>query len=523
MEQTKNKAVKTAGFMMVIMLAGKILGLFRDILLANYYGAGMAADAFTTASIIPRTFFDAMFASAISASFIPVFNQYRELDGEERAFSFAHVFISFIGVITIVLTAIGIGAAKPLVAWFADGFDAETTALCIRLLRIMFPTVFFTGIAYSFVGILQSLDEFGIPAALSIVSNGIIILYYLFFNRYFGIFGLAAAFFIGWAMQAVMQLPALRKKGYRFHLRLHRDPGLSRVGRLMLPVMVSTWVQPINLMICTKFASRLFDSGGVANINYANNLYTIIVGVFVSSVANVIFPELSRQKANADDDGFGKTINTTTRAMCFLLLPMLVGLFLMSGPIVKLLYERNSFTPTDTLITARALRYFTLGMLGFGLQTILSRAFYAEQNGKTPLLSGAASILVNLVLCRLLAERYDVAGLGVASAVAATVSALVLVVPMKKRDGQFLNKAFGKQFLKMLCAALGMGVVVYLLRNALANAFADTLINRVLLVALPTAAGVLIYLALALALRIDEAKIAFGFVNRLRKKMGENQ
>ena len=514
MEQNEKKTVKVVGFMMVIMLVGKVLGLLRDMFLASFYGSSAAANAFTVASLIPRTFFDAMFASAISASFIPVFNQLREREGEERAFGFAHAFVTLIGVISLVLTVVGVAAARPLAALYGAGFDQPTLELCVELLRILFPTIFFTGIAYSYVGVLQSLDEFGIPAALSIASNGVIILYYIFLDKYFGIYGLAVAFLVGWAMQMLIQLPALRKKGYTLRPRLARDPGLKQVGLLMLPVMVSTWIQPINLTICTRFASRLFEGSAVADINYANNLYTIIVGVVVSSIANVIFPKLSRQKANADEEGFGRTLSVTTKAMCFVVLPLLVGVFVMSTPLVQFLYERNSFTATDTYITSRALRYFALGMLGFGVQTILSRAFYAEQNGRLPLISGAASIAVNVILCKLLVGRWDVMGLAVASAVSATVSALVLAVACKRQSKEFLNRAFWAQFARMLLAAVLMGMVVVMVRRGLGSMLGEGLAARGLKLIVPTVVGVISYAVFSVLFGVDEARAVVGHLRK---------
>src|SRR5699024_590422 len=155
-------------------LVGKVLGLVREQLLAANYGNGMAANAFTTASLMPRTFFDAVFASAISASFIPIFNEYLQKKGKEEAFALSNRFITLIGVVTIGMTLICEVFSEQFVWLFASGYDGETIALAARLSQIMFPTIFFTGIAFSFVGILQSLDEFNIPAALSVASNAVI-------------------------------------------------------------------------------------------------------------------------------------------------------------------------------------------------------------------------------------------------------------------------------------------------------------------------------------------------------------
>ncbi len=521
MAEKGKSAVKTVSFMMVITLVGKILGLVREQLLAANYSVGPQAVAFLTASRIPRIFFDAVFASAISASFIPVFNEYLEKKGKEAAFRLSNQFITSIGIVTCILTVLGILFAEPLVWLSADGFDPSIGALCISLLRILFPAIIFTGIAFSFVGILQSLDEFGIPAAMSVASNLVIIIYYIFFNERFGIYGLTIAFLIGWAMQAVIQIPALRKKGYHFRPCMDfKEEGMKKIGILMLPVMVSTWIQPINIVINTRFASHIFEgSAGVAAIEYANTLYSIIVGVFVLSIANVIFPRLSRLTANNEEKAVAETVNKTLRAMAFLLVPMMIGLMTLSQPIVRLMYEWGEFGSFSTKITSRALFFFSLGMLGFGVQTILSRAYYAAQDGKTPFYSGLVSIFVNIVLCLLLVEKMDVGGLALASALSSTVSALFLLVPMQRKNKGLISKGFLIDIVKMMFAAGVMAVAVVWLRNGLLHFLSDGLIIRVLVVGIPAGMGVLIYMVLTYALRLEESLEVFSFAKKMKCKI----
>ncbi|MBO5330083.1 MAG: murein biosynthesis integral membrane protein MurJ, partial [Anaerotignum sp.] len=422
MSEKGNQAVKTVSFMMLITLFGKILGLVREQLLAANYGTEMEAAAFLLASRIPRTFFDVIFASAISASFIPIFVEYLQKYGKEEAYRLANRFITVISTVTIVMMLAGMALAEPLTQLIAPGYDGTTAQLCVSLLRMLFPTMLFTAVAFSFVGILQSLDEFNIPAALSVASNGVLILYYIFFNDKFGIYGLTIAFLIGWAMQAIMQIPSLHKKGYHYKPDFHfKDEGLKKIGKLMLPVMVSTWIQPINFMVNTRFASQLANGSvtngelGVSALEYANNLYTIIVGVFVLAIANMVFPKFSRM--TEDKKEFGLAVRGTLKAMIFLLIPMTVGLMALAEPVVTLIYKRGEFDLLATELTSAALFFFALGMVGYGVQNILSRAFYANQDGKTPFYSGLVSIVINAVLCALLLKPMGIGGLALAAAV----------------------------------------------------------------------------------------------------------
>ncbi len=519
MSDNNERTVKAATMMMIITLVGKVLGLVRDSLLAANYGMGMQAYAFQTASRIPRVFFDAIFASAISASFIPIFNESLEKKGRDSAFDFSNKFITLIGIVTVMLTAVGIAFAPQLTAVFSPGFDESTMLLSSKLLRIMFPTVVFTGIAYAFVGILQSFDEFTIPAALSIVSNGIIIIYYLFFNRSFGIYGLSIAFLAGWAMQAVMQIPSLIKKGYRYKpsFAFKHDESIKKVLALMLPVMISTWVQPINIAINTRFASHLYEGAGVSAIEYANNLYTIIVGVFVLSVANVIFPRLSRMTANNEKNSIFKTVIMTVRILSFIIIPMTAGVMVLSPQIINLIYQRGDFTAADTAITSGALFFFAIGMFGYGLQTIISRAFYAEQDGKTPFIAGLISIIVNVALCSILVEPMSVAGLALASAVSSTVYGIVLYIPLRRKYSDADTNKFGASVVKMIIASCKMAAVVIMLRNLLWNADAG-MIMRIISVGVMVIAGVAVYMIICRIIKLYEAEVAFGFVGGMLKK-----
>lgn len=521
--QSKNTTVKAVSFMMLITLLGKVLGLVRDQMLAANYGNGMEASAFTIASLMPRTFFDAIFASAISASFIPIFNEYLQKKGKKEAFALSNRFVTLMGLVTLCMTLVGEVFAKEFVFLFAGGYSAETANLAAQLSRMVFPTMFFTGIAFSFVGILQSLDEFNVPAALSVASNLVIVLYYIFFNDKFGVQGLAVAFLIGWAMQAVIQIPSMHKKGYRYRLDFHfRDEGLKKIGLLMLPVMVSTWIQPINLVINTQFASHLENGDAqVPALQYANTLYTIIVGVFVLAIANLIFPKLSRMTGDSDK-AFGQTVKVTLRSMMFFLIPMMVGLMALSEPLVRLMYERGDFDATGTMMTGTALCFFAVGMIGYGIQTILSRVFYAKQDGKMPFYSGVISIAVNVVLCFALMKPMGLGGLALASAVSSTVAALILFIPTAKKYPDIWDSNLAKDLAKMAFAAMMMLVCVWVSHRFLLGHMSDGLLTRLVVVAVPTGIGIVVYMVLTYGFRIEESRFAFDILKNILQKRTNN-
>lgn len=523
MARKGNQAVRTVSFMMLITLLGKLLGMVREQFLAAKYATGVEGAAFMAASQVPRLFFDAIFASAISASFIPIFVEYLEKRGRKEAFALANRFITLISTVTVCLMLLGMLFAEPITRLFVPGYEVETIALCIPLLRMLFPTMLFTAIAFSFVGILQSLDEFNIPAALSVVSNTIIIIYYIFFNDRLGVYGLTAAFLLGWAMQAFMQLPSLWKKDYHFRPDFRfRDDGLRRIGKLMLPVMVSTWIQPINFVINSRFASLLpnGEQNGTA-LQYANTLYTIIVGVFVLAIANIIFPQLSRMTGEEGKEEFGKTVKVTLRSMMFLLIPMMAGLMVLAEPVVRLIYQRGQFQAEDTLLTSTALFFFSVGMAGYGVQTILSRAFYANQDGKMPFLSGVVSISVNWILCSILLEPMGLGGLALAAALSTTAAAAVLFVPAVRKYPGILDGSLVSQLTKMLAAAMGMVALVLGSYRFFAARLGGSLLMQVFSLGVAVCIGVAVYMMLAWVLRIEEGRMVFETLGRLMGRGAE--
>ena len=518
MSKQQENSTRTIGIMMLITLLGKVLGLYRDRLLAIHYGVGMEANAFYTASRIPRVFFDAVFASAIAACFIPVFSEYLTKKGKDEAFRFSGNFITIMGVLCAVLSALGMVCSPALVELFADGYDAQTAALAAELTRIMFPTVLFTGVAFSFVGVLQSLGEFNIPALISTISNSVIILYYFTLNDQFGIYGLAAAFLVGWLLQAVVQVPALKKRGFRYLPGFDvASEGMRKVFVLMLPVMVSTWVQPINLTINSRFGSHLYDGAGVSAIEIATNLYLIIAGVFVLSITNVIFPKLSKLTAGNDEGAFQETLKTTMHGCLFFVLPMSAGLMVVSRPLVDFIYGDGQFDAFAVEITAQALFWVSLGMAGYAMQNILSRAYFAKQEGRGPLVAGGLSIAVNLLLCMMLVEPMGVAGLAIASAASSTVYALLLDIPLERQGAGFLSGTFVVELGKMLLASVIMAVAaggILVLTAGLLDGKLGLLISM----AAAAGTGVAVYFVAALVLGLYEAGVVWDMVKRVLKR-----
>ncbi len=501
------KTLKTAFFMIMATLLAKFMGMYRDILFAALYGTGEAAIAYQTASRIPLLFFDIALGSAISSSFIPVFNEYLGRGEKEKATEFSNSFLNIIFLITSLICAVGILLRGPVVSLLGSGLDDSVKLLSSQLLAIMFPSMIFTALAYSFTGVLQSYGEFNAPAAISLASNGIMVLYLLVAGDSLGIYGVSVAMLVAWAFQLLVLIPSLIRKKYRYSFKINfRNEGLIKALKLAVPILISSWVQPINSMVNMFLASFLNGGQAVSALEYANKLYIIFVGVVTYAVSNLIFPSISRLASDGKkEDEFCKVLKTAVSSVMFVLLPVMLIFVTKRVEIVRLVYERGAFGAFQTELTSTALFWYSFGMLGYGLQEMLNKAFYAKQNGKTPMRVSVIGILINIVLSFVFVRGLNtgISGLPLAASIASTFMAATLCIILARRHKIF-EKDFWINCLKTLLSAAVMLVVI----DAMSQInYSSDFVGRALAFLVPSAAGITAYIAGAFILRTDETKM----------------
>lgn len=512
----KNSLFKSATLMMIIMLLGKILGLYRDMLNAQIFGTNsIEGTAFSYASMIPRNFLDIIFASSITGSFIPVFNHYFEKKGKKEAFALAHNFISIVFLISALVTVLSIIFSPQIIdIMVASNIPVEVKDLSINLLRLMFPILIISSLAFTLTGVLQSLDEFSIPAAISISSNVIIIFYYLFLFDKFDIYGLVLFYLLGWLSQVIIQIPFLVKNKFSYKFTINfKDQGIKEIFILMLPVMFSTWVNPINLLVNTRFSSTLGLYGPNA-INYANTIYLVITGVFAASIGNVIFPTLSKLNSKEDNTNFGLIIKDTISLMFFILIPMTFGLIALSTPIIRFLFEKGEFDQTSTYYTSIALSSFSVGILGYGLQMILNRSFYSIKNGKIPAICGIISILINFILSGILVSKIGLYGPALAQSLSILIGSLVMLIVLYKKNNNVFDINIFFNFLKILFISIIMFIVVLITKNIISNL--NIIFKDLFVIGLSTCIGIIVFIMLSLLLNVKESKFILDFIRRIK-------
>lgn len=498
----KKNIFKTFSLIFIITVISKFLGLFRDIVFAKYYGTGYVANAFFAAIRIPTQLVDIILSSAIVSTFVPIFNQVLQKDGKDKANKFANNFVNIVALISTAIAIIGIIFAPQIVKALAGGFDTQTFNLTVELIKITFPMIIFTAIAYSLVGFLQSYGQFNIPAMISAVSNLVIIIFLLLFREKFGIHGVAGCMLFAWLLQVLIQVPFAKKYGYPFGLHIDfKDENIKRVFLFSIPILISTAVLPINNLVSTRLASGMGDNA-VSAMEYAYKLYVVISGVFTYAIGNIIFPEMSRASADDNKEEYKEIINKAMRMMIYILIPLTIGITIFSKDIISVIYERGEFTAESTLITSSILTFFSVGIIGSGIVEVMNKAFYAKQDTKSPLIAGIIMIIINVILCVTLSKFLNVKGLALATSITAIVNAITLMY-MANRNVKIITKELGTFIAKVVISALVMGVVVYLLNKYLQ---ASSLINIFRMI-IGAAMGVVTYYLMTYLLKANEIKL----------------
>ncbi|MBQ3038243.1 MAG: murein biosynthesis integral membrane protein MurJ [Clostridia bacterium] len=500
-----NKMLKTAGFMTIATLLAKVLGMFRDMLIAAYFSTSYVSDAYMTATKLPTMLFDLAIGGVITASFIPVFNGIIQKKGKDEAMSFANHFVGMVMTVSVLVAVMGILFANPLINFLAPDFDVKTHDLAAQLSSIMFPMIIFTGLAFSFVGILQSFGEFNIPSIMSLVSNLTVIAYFPIFGKKFGVHGLAVTMLIAWSLQVIIQIPALKKTGYKFRPRLDfKDLYIKEALILAGPLLISTWVSPLYSIVNTRIASGI--AGGVTMLEYANRLYTVMVGVFSFVVTNLIFPRLSVSNASENYEEANELLSTSIKAILIIILPLMAGLVILGRPVISVVYEHGSFTTDDAIKTGTALSCYCVGMIGFSLNEMLSKAFFSKKNSKTPMYNAIASMLINIMLAYLLSARFGIYGLAFATACGSTANALLNYIAMRIKYGKIFKKSDIISIVKTVTSAVVMSIAVILIYYRLSQLISHSVGGNLIICAVCGAVGVIVYFALCLILGVDEIK-----------------
>jgi putative peptidoglycan lipid II flippase len=463
-KENVSKAAGTVGFFTLI---SRILGLIRDMIVAKFFGAGMAADAFYVAFRIPNLLRRLFAEGSLTIAFIPIFTEYLRQKSKGDAFELARVVLTVLSLILTVVIILGILFAPWVVRIQAWGFGSfgEKYDLTVLLTRITFPYIFLVSLVALFMGVLNSLRHFAAPAAAPIFLNVGIIGATLWISPHISqpIIGTAVGVIIGGVLQVFLQIPWLLKNGISLLPRwMPNHPAVKRIGILMLPSVFGSAIYQFNQFIGTLLASLLVQ-GSVSWLYYADRIVQFPLGVFALAVSTAALPSLSRQAVERDMDAFTDTVNHSLRMTFFITLPAMVGLIILRKPIVQLFFERGVFDSSSTNMTAYALMFYSVGLWAVSGIRVMISAFYALQDSKTPVKIAFVSLVANIIFSVILMGPLRHGGLALALSIASFIQFCLLVFFLRQRLKRWDLLPLTKALLKHVVASVIMGIAVYLL------------------------------------------------------------
>jgi putative peptidoglycan lipid II flippase len=510
----KARIARAAGLVSAMTLVSRILGLVREMVFASLVGAGYHSDAFRIGFRIPNLLRDLFAEGALSAAFVPTYARTQKEGGHEAAFALANRVLTVLAVLLGGLVVAAIAFAWPIVSELAPGFDdqAGKAALTVLLTRVMMPFLLLVSFAAVAMGMLNAEERFAVPALSPALFNVVAILWAvplwaMGLSVEKVVFGWAVGTLVGGLAQFGVQVPSLRRLGWRFRPEwAPRDPGLLRMARLMAPATVGLAAVQVNIFVSSRFASQ--DPGAVSWLDYAFRLLYLPIGLFGVALGTIATAGLARRAADGDMPGLRDTLRQALSMLVYLTVPATVGLMVLAVPVVRLLYQRGRFTAADTEGTAAALVAYSVGLIGYSGVKVLAPAFYALGRPRVPLLASALAVATNLVVILVAHRHLGFRAIALGTALGSLLNLGLLGVVFERRVGGLFGHGLFRPIARMALAAAAMGALAWLSAAGLELLFGTRGLRAQLVTGLvPVALGALAYLLLTRAMRVGEAQV----------------
>ncbi len=462
--------------MMVAILASRLLGLIRDMLIASQFGLTGLVSAYTVSFNLPDLLYFFLSSGALSGAFIPVFTERYQTDRKREAWEIFSIIACFMGLVLMTVIVISEVFTEPLVRYlaapgYADPKYQELFRLIVHLTRIILPCQLFFFLGGLMMGTLESRQDFRARAAGPVIYNLGIIFGVVILSRWFSIAGLAWGAMIGaFAGNVGYTFYCLKKSGFEFYPSLNlRHPGVKKVGMLALPVILGLSLPQIDVIINRWFATYVSDIAPAA-LNYANRLMQVPLGVFAQAAGTAILPTLSAYAARNAIDDLRNSVSFGLRAILAINIPASVFMVVMADPIVRTVYMSGEFSPSKVPATSIALICYSVGIFAWAGQAIVARGFFAMQDTITPVVLGTVATIIFIPLNFILARVMGHGGLALATSIAATIHLLALTVFLRRRlqgleGGKLLSSTAKILIATAVMGALCIGVRVGMSRT----------------------------------------------------------
>jgi putative peptidoglycan lipid II flippase len=486
----------------------RIFGLVREVIAAYYFGAAGKINAFTVAFQVPNLVRALVADAALSSAFVPVFSELLEKGERKRAWRVASTLFWLMLLGLTALTAIFVLVAPWIIGIF--GNPGHDRALAIGLSRVLFPIVALLGVSGIVVGILNSYEHFTVPALSPVFWNlaiiaGLAIGVPQAHSTNTKLYIYAVSILVATFIQVLLPVPWLRGRDGRLQLVLDwRDPAVKRVFVLMVPVTLGLGLINVNAVIDTFFASRFVNANLAPNaIQKAFLIYMLPQGMFSVAIATVLFPRLSRFATRGEMGEFRATVSMGLRQIAFLLIPAAAISAVLAEPIVRILFQRGHFAPSQTPVVAGALAAFSAGLVFNGAMLMLNRAFFSLQSNWIPTVIALGNLFLNAIL-DFWFYRFGVWGIPLGTAVCNIAGAWALLLLLRRRLGRIDGGEIAQTAARVALASAAVALVAWAVWKPLDSALGRSFGAQVVSVGLALSAAIFTYFVACKTLRVRE-------------------
>lgn len=488
-------------------MLSRILGFIRDIIIANKFGTGIITDAFVMAFSIPNLLRDLIGEGAASAAIVPVLTEELTKKGKKEFWHISAILLNMLIVVLFFVTLLGVLTSPVIVRIIASGFlqDPDKFRLTVHFTRLLFPFVFFIGLAAYATGVLNSLKHFLIPSLGPCLFNISLIFFIILMHERFGAYGIITGVLIGGALHLLIQIPVLLKKGFRPSFRMgFYHPIINKVLRLLGPRALGASVYQINFIVSRIIASWL-PAGAVASLYFANRLFQLPLAIFAISIAQAALPSMSEQVARGDMAKLKSIFNFSLRHSLYITIPASAGLIFLSKPIVATFFQHGAFGPQSTYVTSMALAFYALGLFAVGGIKIITASFYSLQDTLTPVKTAFAAFIINVILSLILMRSMQIAGLALAATFAVTFNFGFLLLKLRKKIGQLNGGSLLSLVCKVVCASSIMGILSRIMFDIGTSFAGPSTILRIFVLLATIVASIVIFFLLSFIFKVEES------------------
>lgn len=507
---SKKRIAQAAFLVFILNVISKFSGFFRTLITAMFFGATASTDANGIAVVLTGSV--TILSGPISTAFLPVLTSHVAKHDEQGAKQVTSSVMTISALLVLALSALAAIFAPALVRIVGPGLSQDAFNKTVALTRVYFPAMVLPLLAAYAKFVLNAHDEFNVPAMSITIQNLTTIAVIAVLAPVFGIAALALGFVLSNAAAFIVQLPAWRKKAPFPSLSFRLDESTRKVFTLALPLVLSTVIGQVYVLVDRNLASRLAE-GSVAVLGYAETLRQIPLGLFVVAVTTVIYPSLSAMWAKSDKGSFRDTAIMGLRYVEFICIPAATGLVVLAQPIVRLGFQRGAFTAQATAVTANVLAFYAPALIAMAATQVITFSFYSAHETRIPVALGIATTLLNTALDLVLVRLFALTGLALANTVASAANALLGLYLLSRFIGGLPVASLGKSLAKIAAASGAMGLAAF--GMAKVTGFASgtgSFPSDVIAAGLTVGVAGAVFVVLAFVLRCEEMTMFLGLV-----------